>query len=504
MSQRISGAMLSYVHIGVKLCVTLVFTPILVSFLDQEGYGLFALVGAMAAYLYVLDFGLNDSVLRFFVAHEGDRELRDAFLARMLGFYGLLGLLVLAGTAGLMGLVASVFSVSMGSDEVAKLREMIAITGLGAAALVASNPVTALLFAAERFVFLRGMEIAASILSAVVIVALLHHGFREVMVVSVMAGGMITQVALRVLYLRLQMGVPISLARPEATELRRVIGYAAPIFLSMIAGSVFWKLDNILIGAILGAAPVAVYAIGVTFNKYFMTFATAISRIMTPEIVRRIDKGADAAALTDLMVRISRLQALALFLVLGGLVVFGQRFLVLWLGPDYAVSYWVMLAVLCPYALELIGNSRNVVLQVKGLYWHKSAITGVMAVLNIPLTVWLLHVWGVVGAALATGAAVLGGYALIALLLQRCVGISMGRYWRETAYGILPVFALLVVGGRLIEPWLPDGWAGLLVGTVLFTAVYATAMTLLAANGYERQLIRRILVRLRPRRGAAT
>ena len=84
----------------------------------------------------------------------------------------------------------------------------------------------------------------------------------------------------------------------------------------MLVEQIFWKLDSILIGARLGAAMVAVYAIGVMFNKYFMAFATAISRVMMPDLVRRIDAGSDAAALTARLVEISRWQALVLMLVL--------------------------------------------------------------------------------------------------------------------------------------------------------------------------------------------
>src|SRR5690606_12623629 len=135
---------------------------------------------------------------------------------------------------------------------------------------------------------------------------------------------------------------------------------------------------------------IAVYSIGITFNKYFMSFSTAVSRVLTPEIIRRVDAGADPAHLTDLMVRISRVQAYLLLLTLGGLIVFGQRFLALWLGSEFALSYWIMLSVLVPYTIELTGNARNIILQVKGLYWHKSAITLSLAALNIPLTIFLM------------------------------------------------------------------------------------------------------------------
>lgn len=499
MSKRTSGVALSYLLILVKLVVTLLFTPFLVSSLGMEGYGIYALVGALAAYLYILDFGMNDSVLRFFVEHENDKAERDRFLKKMLGLYTMIGGLVLLTAYGISGLIEPVFGARNTPDQVDMLRDMILITGGGAAVMVALNPVGALLSATESFVFLRSMEIAAAILSTLVMVAVLHAGGGAVHLVVVASVSTVAQALMRVAYAALVLRARVGLALPERPVLTRVVRYAAPIFVSVLAGALFWRLDNILIGAFLGAAPIAVYAIGVTFNKYFMSFATALSRVMTPEIIRQVDQGADAATLTDLMVRISRIQAMFLLLILSGLIVFGQRFLVLWLGPDFAPAYWIMLVILVPYTFELAGNARNIILQVKGLYWHKSAITFVMAALNVPLTLLLMKQLGVFGAALSTGIAIFAGYILIALLLKLRVGIEIKRYWLETARGIVPLAMVLTAAGLLTEPFLPQGWSAMAAGAALHTVIFGLVVYYLAANHDERAFIQRFLTRFKIR-----
>lgn len=496
MNQRTSGALLSYALIVARLAITLAFTPVLVRSLGQEGYGLFALVGAMAAYLYILDFGINDSVIRYFVAHEKEPRKRDAFLSRMLSVYMVLGLLILAVTLLMVGLAGFVFAATLSPEQIVNAKLMLLVTGAGAAVLIGLNPIGALLSADERWVFLRGLDIVAAIVSTSIMYLVLMEGLGAVAIVVVTAGAIVVQALIKLVYVSMRMGVRVRLAWPDRIELRSVGGYAAPIFVSMIAEALFWKFDSILIGAVLGTAPVAVYAIGVTFNKYFMNFASALSRTMTPDIIRRIDQGADADTITQMMVRISRVQALMLLMILGGLTVFGQRFLLLWLGREFAISYWVMLAVLVPYALELTGNARNIVMQVKGLYWYKSRITFVTAAINIPLTVLMLQVWGVVGAAASTGISIFVGYFLIAIVLKQRIGLSMGLYWRETARGILPVAAGMVVTGIVLEPFLPVGWLWLFLGAILFSASYGLMMYLFAVNDYERGLFRRISSRL--------
>ena len=496
MSQKVNAAIISYAGIMGNIVVALLFTPFLVSSFGPAGYGLLSIVIAFMAYLNLMDFGLNDSLLRYFVTHRKDKEATVGFLGRMLGLYGLIGVLILLAAQGLSAAFSSIFAATMTPEEITLLRSMIEVMSIGAAIFISLNPVSAMIYAHERFVFMRTVEMLVAWGTTAVIVVFILQGYGLMAVAIITTAGRVVQALLSVVYAVAVLKMRIRIFRPDGPELRRVAVYAAPIFVSILARQAFAKLDTILVGAILGAAPVAVYAIGVTFNKYFMTFATAISRIVTPDVIRRIDAGADPDTLTDLMIRISRIQALALLLVLGGLIVFGERFLLLWLGPEFAVSYVVMLVVLCPFALELTGNARNIILQVKGLYWYKSAITAVMAALNIPLTIWLLSIWGVVGAAFSTGVAVLLGYLLIGLLLKVRVGLSMWRYWRETARRIVPVFAVLVAAGLLLEPQLPAGWTGLVVGAVLFTAAYAGGMILYAANSYERGIMRQVISRV--------
>jgi O-antigen/teichoic acid export membrane protein len=486
---------LSYLLIMTKLIITLLITPFIVASLGLDGYGLYALVGAMATYLYILDFGMNDAILRFFVRLESDRGQRDAFLARMLGLYIFVGALVVGATLGLWALAAPLFGMQNTAEQVDMLRDMILLTGGGAAVLVALNPLGALLSATESFVFLRGLEIVITIVSAAVMIVVLRAGYGPVEVVMVSAFFMAVQALMRLVYAVVRLRVRVRLALPDMSELSHVVGYAAPIFVSMIAEVVFWKFDSILIGVTIGVAPIAIYSIGVTFNKYFMSFATALSRVMAPQIIRRVDSGAEPQDLTDEMIRISRLQALFLLLILSGLIVYGERFLTLWLGPEFTLSYWVMLAVLVPYTFELTGNARNIILQVKQLYWQKSAITFLLALLNIPLTILFLKIWGVLGAALSTGIAIMVGYLLIAVLLKKRVGIEMGRYWRQTARGILPVASLLTAVGLVFELRMPDGWPALAIGVLVFLLAYTLAMYRFAMADDERIMVKELLSR---------
>lgn len=500
MTRRLDAAILSYAQIAIRILTTLVFTPILVGALGQEGYGLFSIVGALAAYFYMIDFGLNDAVLRFFVRLEADPEGRRRFLARMLGLYAALGGLVVFATAAVHALTPKLFGASLTGPQIELLQQMVIAVGAGATVMVAFNPLGALISAAERFVFLRGLEILTAVGSTLLMIALLWRGYGALMVVIVMSGALVFQVAARLVYVVLALRVSVRWAVPRRAELKPVALYAAPIFVSVMVEQIYWKLDNLIIGMLVGAAPVAIYAIGTTFNKHLMSFGTAISRILTPEIIRQVDAGASPQVLTDLLVRISRLQALFLLLVLSGLCLFGDRFINLWLGADYRLSYAVMLIVLIPYSLELIGNARNIILQVKGLYWARTLMVLAIATLNIPLTVYLLGVFGVIGAAISTAVGLVTGYVSVAALLQVRAGLDMRSYFAGLGRGLLPALLLALAGGVLIDRLMFAGWGGLIGCAGLFTIQYSVLMLTMGMNAYERAIALRLWRRLVPGR----
>ena len=95
--QRRLGGMLAYVQIALNIAIALAYTPFMVRILGQAEYGLFAIAGAMASYLVILDMGLADSVVRRLVGLHGknDRQGERDFLGSMLSLYGVIGGFVL-------------------------------------------------------------------------------------------------------------------------------------------------------------------------------------------------------------------------------------------------------------------------------------------------------------------------------------------------------------------------------------------------------------------------
>ena len=70
MGQKKAGTILSFFNIFFKILVTFTYIPFVLEKIGKDNYGLFSIVGAIIAYIAILDFGINDSTLRFFVRYR--------------------------------------------------------------------------------------------------------------------------------------------------------------------------------------------------------------------------------------------------------------------------------------------------------------------------------------------------------------------------------------------------------------------------------------------------
>lgn len=489
MNQRTYGALLSYASIFVNMGIALAFTPFLVSHLGKTEFGLFNIVGSFAAYLVVLDMGMNDSVIRYLLQHKavGDKKLEKNFLANTFVFYSFLASFVALLGGWLILSMESLFTATLSPLEIASLKTMTWIIVASAVLTVLTNPVGAYITSRQRFVFLTLSTIILRIMTTIVLIIFLYLGYKAVTVVAVTALMSVGLVVTKVAYAYGNLDMRVKMYDFDLTQITKLLKYSAPIFIVVLTEVIFWKLDNILLGNMIGAVVVAVYAIGMMFHKYFMSFSTAISKVMMPKIILDLDAGADALEMEKILTSISRIQAMVIMLILTGIILYGKAFINLWLGEAYSDAYYVMLLTLIPYSLELMGNVRNIFLQVNHLYWYRAIVIFVIAIINVAVTIYAIKMWGMIGAAASTGFTVIVGYSAVNYILWIKLKINIFSYLKNLSRGILPAVLLTLIVGRQLSSESIDSWLVLIVHIILYTLLYVLLIKYIAMNDEEKQ-----------------
>jgi O-antigen/teichoic acid export membrane protein len=488
MSERRYGAVLSYVSLGLNLAVAFLLTPILVHTLGKGQYGVFALISSITGYFLLMDMGLDDTVLRYVIRYR--RSSEEGALATFLGttvvgYMILVALLLIVGVVGYQYLDPAHWP-KLTPRELDDLRFMYVIGLTSSCLVLVTNPFAAILAAYQRFVFIQSAAIATRLITAVLVVVYLQFG-ESVRIVFILNTVIQASVCLlQVFYVLFNMRLPLQFRRVPWSYVREKLNFAGPVFLTVMVTMIYWRLDNILVGSIVGSVSLAIYTVGLLFQKHMLKLSTSLTKVWNPQLLARLEAGASDDEATLLVAKVARLQLMIMLPVMAGIIALGRQFLTLWLGPDFQPAYWVMVIALTPYVLEQVGASRNVILQVRGLYWWRTGALIVFSVLNVAVTLYLLPRIGIVGGAIGTGGGLLLGYIYSHMLLQMKAGFSLRLFFGELLKGLWLVILALAAGGLALQYLRLDNWVSFFAAVAVYGGGYALLAWLIGMNRTER------------------
>ena len=156
------------------------------------------------------------------------------------------------------------------------------------------------------------------------------------------------------MYKRQALRVTIRFSHWEGSLFKESFRYTMLLFITTIAAQINGNLDNVVIGAIVGSAAVAVYSMGLLIFNMFEQLSVALSGVMLPTVTQTL-KGDDEkyTATQKLIVRVGRIQFILLGAALSGFIVLGKPFIELWLGAGFEDVYIIVLILMVP-SLSLI------------------------------------------------------------------------------------------------------------------------------------------------------
>lgn len=268
------------------------------------------------------------------------------------------------------------------------------------------------------------------------------------------------------------------------------------IFLESVISTINLSLDRFLLGKFAGSVSAAIYAVGGQINTLYIYLSTSVSSVFVPRINRLVEEKTNDKVLTDLFVKVGRLQFLLLLLVLSGFVIFGQRFIHIWAGKNYHESYWVAVILMIPNTINLIQNIAYEIQRAKNLQKYRSYMWIGIALFNAVISIYLVKLFGASGAALGTAFAwVLGSGFAMNWFYKKWVNLDVKHFWKNIILlakgGLLPVLT-----GSILMFFLNN--CSLLCYFILmfvYASIYLLSMYKFGLNDYERQLFRNILAK---------
>jgi O-antigen/teichoic acid export membrane protein len=274
--------------------------------------------------------------------------------------------------------------------------------------------------------------------------------------------------------------------------IREMISVSIFHFLGTIVDMLFWATDKVILGILASSVAVALYNVGGTFNNIVMSMTSSISGVLVPKITGMVVTNTDKREWTKLFIKVGRIQFLIIALIVSGFSVFGQTFINLWAGPEYADSFWVAVLTLFPLCIPLIQNTGLNFVTAQNKHQFRSVVYLIIAILNVISTYLVVPTLGIIGAALCSCVSYLLGQGLIMnIYYYKVTGLDIPLFWKNILkMAIIP--GLMLVAGLLLKQLVAlDNWLTFFAGVILYTAVYLILMYLFAMNDYEKDIVRK-------------
>ena len=482
----LAGTITKYILLAINIGTGIFLMPFTVRHLGKEQYGLWMLVASTTYYFGLLDLGYGNGIVRDIVEADakGDTPRVNRVVSTFFCVYSLIGVVACA-VCGLLIAFAIPRFPRLSTSDVRTAQWVLGIVG---ARIALGYPMTvfgAVTNSRQGFVLNNSIAIVLVALNALVTYVVLTFG-----------GGLIALVAWTTAASAMGYGAyawsawrmfPELEIRPSyfsRADWRQVTSFSTYLFVVALGSQISFNVDNLVVGASLGTAAVAVYAVAARLSEYQRRVCDQFSGMLFPVVVGFGARG-DTVALRAALVDGARVSMLLAAGVTTCLVGFAQPLIVHWMGSGFAGSvmpFYVLAAV----GIVMVSHAaQSNVLLATGGHRTVAAIWIIEGVVNLGLSLLFVRWIGSTGVALGTLVPMAVGHiGVMTPAACRRAGLPLREFLRATLPPAIAGTIPAVLCCAAVRMWAPPASTlGVVVDAAGVGLVYLVAA---AAAGLDR------------------
>ena len=491
MNQVKAGAVLNYVIIVLNAMVGLLYTPFMLRCLGQSEYGLYSLVASIIAYLTLLDFGFGPTVIRYaakFIA-EGKTWEQFSLYGLFFRLYSIIGIIAFAVGLLLYFNIDWFFDRTMTVNELSQAKTMIMLLLFNLAITFPMSIFGSIINAYERFIFQKVVVIGRILLSTAVLILILYLGYKAVALVIVQTVFNVVLLTVNFLYCRRNLKIRLIFEKFDWKFIRELLGFSVWVFVGDIMFKFYYSTGQFVLGAISGTTAVAIFALGVTLMHMYIMFSNGISGVLLPRITAMVSRKCSDKEISEIFIKVGRLQFIIIGLILGGFIVFGRTFIRIWAGVGYEEVYIIGIIFFSSTLIPLIQSTGIIILQARNKLKFRAIMLLIVSTISLLTQICLSIKWGAVGCAIAVGLANLIGQGLILnWYYSKHQKIDISRFWIEIGKMCAVPIVLSCIMSFLFTSFSRENLTSLAIWICGYTVIYLILCWIFSLNSNEKTL----------------
>ena len=498
MNQRKAGALLSYASMFLGYGISIIYTPYMLRKLGMSEYGLYTLVASTINYLSLLSLGLGASYMRIHSKYMVKKEYKkiEELNGMYLSIFSLISVIAVIIGGYLSTKTGVLFGSKLTSDEIETAKFLMLILTFNIALTFPESVFNTYIQANERFIFLKLLRMFSTVMKPILIVVVLFMEYKSKGLVLITLIMQVLTFLGSIVYCKKNVNMKIRFNNFDFKLIKEIFIFSSFIFLNMIIDQINWNIDKLILGRFWGTSIVGIYGIASQLNIYYLSISTIISSLFIPKVNKLVAEGHNDRQLTEIFVKIGRIQFSIMMLILSGLYIFGKSFIKMWAGVEYVSAYYILLIIITPVTIPLIQNIGNEIQRAKNKHKFKSKMYLVVSIINISMSIPLAKYYGGIGAAIGTGLAFFIGSGIIMnIYYHKCLQLDIIYFWREISSFFSSLIAPFLFGIYVYMKIDLDNLSNFIIFGLIYTVIYSVSIYIFGLNDYEKNLIIKLIKR---------
>lgn len=496
------------------ILITVFLTPYILKHVGIERYGIWAIVSVLTGYFSLLDFGMGTSFVKYISEYyaKKDHKSINQVVSTGVVFYSIFGALVIPLAFLVMNPLFVLFRIPR-----ELYGEALFVFRLGVVLFAASNAFSA--FQAiqgglQRMDVSNKISIGVSVPMVLGTIYFLENGYglRGLMLNNAIILAVTSAVNI-IIGFRIFPELKFSPALFSREMFKKLFGFGYKLQFAKVADAIVFQTDRLLIAYFLNVSAVGFYQLGSSITQQMRLIPLLLVSAILPA-ASDMDAKREHSQLKELYLKGSKYLVLVSFPLVFFTIASANLIMLIWVGPGYERSAWIIQLLAVGYLANLLSGVGTSVSAAIGKPEFQMGAAIISAVSNVVLSVILVVLIGFLGVAIATSISLILGPVYFFIKLHGRMQLSSKKIIREIVSlpfcaAVIP--ALLISGlyyrlrpatiapGRLIslEMFILEG--------IVFLGIYL-AVILKAGylDGYDRDLMKKLLVHLRLCRPART
>ena len=397
----VTGSFLRVITIVISMSTSLFMLPFIIKSLGDEWYGLWALIASIFSFYAFLDAGVSSATQRFiaFVLPKNDPQELNEVINTSLAIYLFISCISVLVTIS----IAASASLFIDSDiHLDVFRTVVIILGIGMSSNFPFMVLNGILTANLRYDIASYITLTKLAIRVPLLIYFLSQGysliaFATITVLTDLTGNVIT------LFYAKHLAPHISVNRKYISRERipELVHYAKYKFISIIADRLRFSTDNFIIAGFLSLSSITTMQVATQLASYFSRITVQALSVMFP-VFTGYAAEKNYKALSESFISASRIAVIVSIIMAGGILIFSDTFISLWLGEDYSNTYTILIVMLIAALVESIHVPSANIIYALSQHKYYAYLGLIEAICNVILSLILVQHYGLMGVALGT------------------------------------------------------------------------------------------------------